>query len=329
MQALQHKGFIDMKQADKSVIVDLMHTQQYSQLGQLSPPHSPELIHNFQSKNDKTGSVPPQVDPNIRRYRTAFTRDQLARLEKEFIAENYVSRPRRIELAAELNLPESTIKVWFQNRRMKDKRQRMAVVWSYPMYPDSALALLAAASLPTPGYNPGAAAAAATAHQLAQVPGYGVVAAHYARYAPYGLHSSMHRPHTQLPATYPSQPPPSYQQPHHGFQQLTAAYQNSSQPPLRPSPMLAQPQLSPANSDAGSSSSDYNCNANSGLGSCRSNYQGNIGSKSPQLQQHSSGSQLYTGLFSASAAATSIPTLTTTKSIKLFQPYKSDVIEKT
>ncbi|XP_072196703.1 uncharacterized protein [Excalfactoria chinensis] len=58
-----------------------------------------------------------------RRARTAFSSEQVCRMEKTFQRQKYLGASERRKLAAALQLSEVQIKTWFQNRRMKLKRQ--------------------------------------------------------------------------------------------------------------------------------------------------------------------------------------------------------------
>lgn len=52
-----------------------------------------------------------------------FTTEQIRSLERAFTRHNYITSATRYELAKSLNINEKCIKTWFQNRRMKEKRE--------------------------------------------------------------------------------------------------------------------------------------------------------------------------------------------------------------
>ncbi|XP_051504241.1 NK1 transcription factor-related protein 2-like [Myxocyprinus asiaticus] len=67
-----------------------------------------------------------------RRARTAFTYEQLVALENKFHTTRYLSVCERLNLALSLSLTETQVKIWFQNRRTKWKKQNPGAESSLP-----------------------------------------------------------------------------------------------------------------------------------------------------------------------------------------------------
>ncbi|CAL9684982.1 unnamed protein product [Knipowitschia caucasica] len=69
----------------------------------------------------------PPTNPNGKtrtkdKYRVVYTDHQRLELEKEFHYSKYITIRRKAELASQLSLSERQVKIWFQNRRAKERK---------------------------------------------------------------------------------------------------------------------------------------------------------------------------------------------------------------
>ncbi|XP_068906318.1 homeotic protein caudal-like isoform X3 [Tenebrio molitor] len=96
--------------------------QNQSQVARPPPARSP---YEWIKKTSYQSQPNPGKTRTKDKYRVVYTDFQRIELEKEFTFNNkYITIRRKAELAATLGLSERQIKIWFQNRRAKERKQK-------------------------------------------------------------------------------------------------------------------------------------------------------------------------------------------------------------
>ncbi|XP_063541525.1 ventral anterior homeobox 1b-like [Cydia strobilella] len=96
----------------------------YLCLNQAGPriPHQAMAENTSKRKIEQTMSEESIPRKKAKRFRSAFATEQIKYLDAEFRKYPYIGSARRKEVSSALNIPERAVKIWFQNRRMKEKK---------------------------------------------------------------------------------------------------------------------------------------------------------------------------------------------------------------
>lgn len=131
---VKHNGVIYSLCADNLSIDDNQPDDNFSDDGTYEhsvssalPTSNTNMLYIVQSEKERSVSSKKQDDMismvsstrgrKPRRRRTAFTHTQLAYLERKFCCQKYLSVADRSDVADALNLSETQVKTWYQNRR--------------------------------------------------------------------------------------------------------------------------------------------------------------------------------------------------------------------
>uniref|UniRef100_A0A8C4PXB6 NK1 transcription factor related 2-like,b n=1 Tax=Eptatretus burgeri TaxID=7764 RepID=A0A8C4PXB6_EPTBU len=107
----RHELQLEGRESDESGVKDAQEDES----------RKPMLSNGQKQKRKRSSADAKSGKP--RRARTAFTYEQLVALENKFKSTRYLSVCERLNLALSLSLTETQVKIWFQNRRTKWKKQ--------------------------------------------------------------------------------------------------------------------------------------------------------------------------------------------------------------
>uniref|UniRef100_A0A3Q1AN57 Homeobox domain-containing protein n=1 Tax=Amphiprion ocellaris TaxID=80972 RepID=A0A3Q1AN57_AMPOC len=100
-------------------VEDILDPTKFNEVRELQQQQCPLSGESAEEK------APCAVKEKSRRIRTAFTLQQLQVMEHSFQRCHYLSVLERHTIAAVLGLSETQVKIWFQNRRTKRKKERL------------------------------------------------------------------------------------------------------------------------------------------------------------------------------------------------------------
>uniref|UniRef100_A0A672NLU5 Homeobox protein vent1-like n=3 Tax=Sinocyclocheilus grahami TaxID=75366 RepID=A0A672NLU5_SINGR len=120
---LQPKPKVSKAEQKPEAVKEMEVTTPVTQRSCSSPSFSENSGYSSGYESEAAASECASIeDAATRRIRTKFTPEQIDRLENIFSKHKYLEAGERVKTALKLNLSETQVRTWFQNRRMKLKR---------------------------------------------------------------------------------------------------------------------------------------------------------------------------------------------------------------